>query len=188
MFFNNIGEPNRLFRRSGAAWVPVPLTTALEPEGLGTGAAVDSNQDGLLELWMLMASQAQLLSLLPMGSSTYKIAPQTSTGAPARGAKVTLFQSNGRIQRRVIDAGSGYLCQMEPVAHFGLGTDTEIDKVLIEWIDGSQRELTEITVDQVLQPRVNLTWFNTYSSGQQTDKTKPNDLNYLERCCDRDLT
>ena len=31
----------------------------------------------------------------------------------------------GRTQLRVIDSGSGYLCQMEPVAHFGLGGLTE---------------------------------------------------------------
>lgn len=34
-------------------------------------------------------------------------------GAPARGATVTLTDSTGRVQIRAIDAGSGYLCQME---------------------------------------------------------------------------
>ena len=36
---------------------------------------------------------------------------------------------------QVIDSGSGYLCQMEPVAHFGLGTSTATG-ILVKWPDG----------------------------------------------------
>ena len=160
LFFNNIGEPNRLFRRSEDAWVQVPLDVALEPQGLGTGAAVvDSNEDGILELWIAHGeSGAQPLSLYQWSDQGFhwlRVAPLTNSGAPARGAKVSLFHSSGRIQRRVIDAGSGYLCQMEPVAHFGLGRDTDLEKVLIEWVDGSQKEIRNITVDQLLTTRPN---------------------------------
>lgn len=52
----------------------------------------------------------------------------TCHGAPARGAKVTLHTKTGR-QTRAIDAGSGYLCQMEPVAHFGLDHDIPLRQV-----------------------------------------------------------
>jgi hypothetical protein len=37
---------------------------------------------------------------------------------------------------RVIDGGSGYLCQMEPVAHFGLGPDPRVRAVTVRWPDG----------------------------------------------------
>ena len=37
---------------------------------------------------------------------------------------------NSRAQIRFIDSGSGYLCQMEPVAHFGLGNKNVI-KVIV---------------------------------------------------------
>ena len=155
LFFNNIGEPNRLFRRGPDGWVQIELDEALEPEGLGTGAAVvDSNQDGRLELWIAHGeSGAQPLSLYQWGDQGYhwlRIAPKTPAGAPARGARVTLYQPNGRVQRRVIDAGSGYLCQMEPVAHFGLGDLTEVDRVVVEWVDGSRSEVLSPDVDQVL--------------------------------------
>ena len=156
LFFNNIGEPNRMFRRSGDSWVSVELNEALEPDGLGTGAAVaDTDQDGLLELWIAHGeSGAQPLSLFQWRDQGYhwlRVAPLTSTGAPARGARVTLYHTQGRVQRRVIDAGSGYLCQMEPVAHFGLGEDTHIDRALIEWVDGSRLELNQVEVDQVIR-------------------------------------
>ena len=35
----------------------------------------------------------------------------------------------------MIDSGSGYLCQMEPVAHFGLATDSP-SSVIVKWPDG----------------------------------------------------
>ena len=153
LFFNNIGEPNRLFRYVEDTWIQVNLDEAREPEGLGTGAAVvDSNQDGLLELWIAHGeSGAQPLSVYQWGDQGHhwlRVTPHTTSGAPARGAQVELHQSDGRIQRRVIDAGSGYLCQMEPVAHFGLGTQSEIEKFVVTWVDGSQVEVLDPNIDQ----------------------------------------
>ena len=38
---------------------------------------------------------------------------------------------------RVVDAGSGYLCQMEPVAHFGLGLKIPSSMMAeVRWPDG----------------------------------------------------
>ena len=77
--------------------------------------------DGQLELLVSHGeSMAQPLSLYRprLGAAHHwlRVAPRTAHGAPARGAVVRLV-AGGRTQLRVIDAGSGYLCQMEPVAH-----------------------------------------------------------------------
>merc|ERR1712109_247395 len=62
------------------------------------------------------------------------------TGAPARGSSVRLFLDDESCQMRVIDAGSGYLCQMEPVAHFGLGSKMPLSMTVeIRWPDGVTR-------------------------------------------------
>ena len=63
-----------------------------------------------------------------------RVAPATPAGAPARAALVELH-AGGRVQRRVIDAGSGAGCQSEPVAHFGLGAVRDIDRVRVTWPD-----------------------------------------------------
>jgi len=42
-----------------------------------------------------------------------------------------------RNHAKTIDAGSGYLCQMEPVAHYGLRKHEKIKSVTIKWTDGS---------------------------------------------------
>jgi hypothetical protein len=154
IFFNNMGQPNRLFRQRGDDWVQIDPGAALEPYGLGTGAAVaDLNNDGRLELLIAHGeSGAQPLSLYQAAPNQYhflRVLPRTASGAPARGAIVTLTAGN-RTQRRVIDAGSGYLCQMEPVAHFGLGMQTQIERVDVQFPDGLRASVVAPPVDTLL--------------------------------------
>ena len=65
-----------------------------------------------------------------------RILPKTAFNAPARGVTVIL-NTNMRNHAKTIDAGSGYLCQMEPVAHYGLRKDEKVKSVTIKWTDGS---------------------------------------------------
>jgi hypothetical protein len=146
IFFNNINQPNRLFKIVNGIPRAVPLGDAVEANGLGTGAVVgDFDGDGMLELLISHGeSGVQPLTLYkPMANENnfLRVIPRTKYGAPARGAVVKMVYSGGE-QIRAIDAGSGYLCQMEPVAHFGLGDAMIIDYVEIHWTDG-QREIIE---------------------------------------------
>ena len=154
VFFNNIGEPNRLFGQRDGTWTELDIGDAREPRGLGTGATVaDFNGDGCLELVIAHGETgAQPLSLYHTDEHAdhhfVRIAPRTQHGAPARGAVVTCH-AGGRTQRHNVDAGSGYLCQMEPVAHFGLGREDHIDTVSIHWPDGCTREVSSPSVDEL---------------------------------------
>ena len=155
IFFNNIGQPNRMFRvRDGGVIEPVPLSAALEADGLGTGAAVaDIDNDGVLDLLVAHGESApQPLSLFRADIKNpgryLRIAPLTRNGAPARGATVIL-ETDMRVHAKTIDAGSGYLCQMEPVAHYGLRKDEVIRSVSVRWTDGTEDELGEVTENTV---------------------------------------
>lgn len=154
IFFNNIGQPNRLFKLVDGDWRKVDMGDALELNGLGTGAAVaDLDGDGRLELLIAHGeSGAQPLTLYhaPQNANHWlRVQPLTQQGAPARGALVTL-SAGGRVQRRAIDAGSGYLCQMEPIAHFGLGAITAVDWVRVQWLDGTTRTYESPDVNRLL--------------------------------------
>ncbi|XP_077996351.1 cartilage acidic protein 1-like [Glandiceps talaboti] len=154
IFQNNIvygGEaPNHVFRvkRKTDGADPeikeMPIGDALEPYGYGTGGAVaDLNNDGMLELLLAHGeSSRQPLTMYRAktnGNANWlRVMPKTAQGAPARGALVKTNTTDGRIDVRVIDGGSGYLCQMEPVAHFGLG-DAVINFVEVVWPDGERR-------------------------------------------------
>ena len=60
-------------------------------------------------------------SLQGFSNNWLRVVPRTRFGAFARGAKVVLYTKKSGAHLRIIDGGSGYLCEMEPVAHFGLG-------------------------------------------------------------------
>ncbi|XP_069576675.1 cartilage acidic protein 1a [Brachyistius frenatus] len=153
VFFNNIAyrghAPNRLFRvsrRAGSGSDPLiqelHVGDAAEPQGRGTGGAVtDVDGDGQLELLLSHGENvAQPLSVFKVtqGSSNnwLRVVPRTQFGAFARGSKVTAFTNQSGAHTRIIDGGSGYLCEMEPVAHFGLGSD-EVKVLEVSWPDGT---------------------------------------------------
>ena len=144
VFMNNIGEPNKLFRiKENGIFEEIMLQTGLEPDGFGTGAAVaDIDDDGILELLVSRGeSKEQPLTLYKANvdkqSKYLRIKPINKFGAPARGATVTLI-TNERKHSKTIDAGSGYLCQMEPVAHYGIRKDEKNFKVEVKWTDGTK--------------------------------------------------
>ena len=145
IFMNNIGEPNKLFKiLENGKITQIKISNALEKNGLGTGAAVaDIDNDGILELLISHGETGpQPLSLFKSNIKNKKflrIAPKTTYGAPARGATVILV-TNKRRHAKTIDAGSGYLCQMEPVAHYGFRKNEIIKNVIIKWTDGSINE------------------------------------------------
>ncbi|MDY6936886.1 MAG: CRTAC1 family protein [Cyanobacteriota bacterium] len=155
LFFNNIGEPNRLFGLRDGSWRRLDVGEAWEPDGLGTGAAVgDFDGDGQLELAISHGeSGTEPLSLYrtePNNHYWLRVLPLTIHGAPARGAVCALIAGGSR-QIRAIDAGSGYLCQMEPVAHFGLGTYPRVERLEICWPGGEKTAIDNPTVNQLIR-------------------------------------
>ncbi len=145
IFMNNIGEPNKLFKiKENGFFEEIKIQNAYEANGLGTGAAVaDIDQDGILEL--LVSHGESGMQPLTMYKADIKkdfnyirIKPLNKYGAPARGATVIL-NSNLRNHAKTIDAGSGYLCQMEPVAHYGIRESEKNISVKIVWTNGSSQ-------------------------------------------------
>ena len=157
IFMNNIGQPNKLFKiLDNGILKEIPLKNALEPNGLGTGAAVaDIDNDGILELLVSHGeSGAQPLSLFKANvdeNSTFiRIKPLNFFGAPARGATVTLH-TNFRSHAKTIDSGSGYLCQMEPVAHYGIREGEKIKSISIKWTNGNIDEFEINDINKTIE-------------------------------------
>ena len=173
LFCNQFGEPNRLLERvdtdddgenpgsrrresvgelhGDTRWRPVDVGDAAESDWFGTGAvAADLDDDGVLELLVVhgeVAAQPITVFAVPNAADNgwLRVRPTTVHGAPARGAVVSLETTDGP-QRRVIDAGSGYLSQSEPVAHFGLGRATPT-RVTVRWPDGRERTIERLSAD-----------------------------------------
>ncbi|MDC3024565.1 CRTAC1 family protein, partial [Alphaproteobacteria bacterium] len=157
IFINNIGQPNKLFKvRENGVLESIPLQSAKLFDGFGTGAAVaDVDGDGILELLISNGeSFKQPLNLfkakIEKNSSFLRIRPLNKYNSPARGATVIL-KSNLRKHAKTIDAGSGYLCQMEPVAHFGIRKGEEDFKITIKWTNGESQSLSIDKLNQELK-------------------------------------
>lgn len=158
IFLNHLGEPNRIYRygpdRRAHELEAGPLT--LE-DGQGTGAAIgDLNGDGFLDLFISHGESElehnELFLGEPNDNHWLRIQPLTKSGAPAIGATVRLSGAgNLPPQMKFLDGGSGYLCQMEPIAHFGLGPAREAARIEITWPTGAKKELRGVSADQLIQ-------------------------------------
>ncbi|MEM9260187.1 MAG: ASPIC/UnbV domain-containing protein, partial [Bacteroidota bacterium] len=65
------------------------------------------------------------------------------------GARVEISTENGR-QIREQFPNRGYLSSVDPVLHFGLGTQTQVQSLVVSWPDGSVQRLEGLAVDQQL--------------------------------------
>ncbi|XP_030854165.1 uncharacterized protein LOC588748 isoform X2 [Strongylocentrotus purpuratus] len=169
VFFNNIAyhgsAPNRMFKiRPTSDWnvaieEETELGDAAEVNGYGTGGAVtDLDGDGKLELILSHGESAsEPLSVFRSRRGAnhrwLRVMPLTQHNAPARGALVNVVTQDGNSQLRVIDGGSGYLCQMEPVAHFGFGPSSVPVTIEVKWPDSSTvtRQVTEDEINSSIK-------------------------------------
>ena len=156
VFMNNIAEPNKLFRiKDDGKFEQINFEVGLEANGYGTGAAVaDIDNDGVLELLVARGeSKEQSLTLykakVNKENKYLRIKPLNKYDAPARGATVTLI-TNKRKHSKTIDAGSGYLCQMEPVAHYGIRKNEKNFKVEIKWTNGTKKLFNVTELNQTI--------------------------------------
>lgn len=66
------------------------------------------------------------------------------------GARVEVYAGGRRWTAERV-AGSGYLSQDDDRMHFGIGTATTIDRILIHWPSGQEQKLENIPVDRVMK-------------------------------------
>ena len=114
----------------------------------------DIDNDGILELLVSHGeSKDQQLSLYKAKVNPehkyLRIRPLNKYGAPARGATVTLI-SNLRKHSKTIDSGSGYLCQMEPVAHYGIRKNEKNIKIEVRWTNGKTKMISVKNLNQTI--------------------------------------
>jgi hypothetical protein len=140
IFITAFNNRNRMYRYLGnKTWEEINIGSLALKDLNGSGAAIgDVTGNGFLDIFVTcgegLPSTNKLFLGVPNGNHWLRIQPLTQHGFPALGAKVRLFLKNGKAQTKYICSGSGYMCQMEPVAHFGLGAEVpEIDRLEITW-------------------------------------------------------
>ena len=62
------------------------------------------------------------------------------------GARVHL-KVNGQYQMQELNLSRGYLSSVSPRIHFGIGTSTQIDEIMVEWTDGTHSKIEKSKVN-----------------------------------------
>ena len=154
-------QVNNLFLNSGTnTFSDVALTAGLEDSSRSRGAAysdfdndgdldfvivnVDSSQSATKRTWFMENQGTGLGNWLKIKLRG------TTNNRDGFGAHVTVFV-NGRSLLKESDGGSGYLSHNSSVIHFGLGTETVIDSVIVNWPGGAEQVETGISINQQIE-------------------------------------
>lgn len=123
----------------------------LAKAGFSTGAAVaDLDLDGDLDL--VLNNIDEPASIFENQSSHKRSLRIKAVGPPANAfglnLKAKLVTSAG-IQSRELTLTRGFKSSSEPILHFGLAPDEEIQSLSLIWPDGKEQELSEINENQL---------------------------------------
>ncbi len=83
------------------------------------------------------------------GSNYLRVQLRGKSPADMVGPKVYIYAGD-EMQYQESGTVRGYMGSMENTIHFGLGAYSQVDRVVVEWLDGTQTELTDVSVNQVI--------------------------------------
>jgi len=106
--------------------------------------AVVSALDGPLEMWHNVSpGGGHWLLVKTVGSKSNR---------DGMGAKMKIVTASGP-QYNHVNTAVGYGCASDRRVHFGLGPDTVVNQLTVEWPSGKVQTLTDVKADQVLTVR-----------------------------------
>lgn len=143
--------PNYAFRNRGdLTFEDVSKDWGFNEAGYSHGAALaDLDADGDLDYVVNNThAPAQIFENKTTGSHYLQM--KLSPLSAAVGAKVWVYY-DGRQQYQELVPYRGFQSSVEPLLHFGLGEQTQVDSIRIIWPDGSVQRIGHTTADQRLK-------------------------------------
>ncbi len=118
-------------------------------------AACDWDFDGQLDLWFTARTAPRLRFVrnqYTTGNHFVSVRLRgngTTTNRDAVGARLDLYLTADKSQRliKTLHAGDGFLSQSSGWVHFGLGTQTAVDRIVVHWPGGENEAFRGIDAD-----------------------------------------
>ena len=135
----------------GQAFANVSANSSIDfPDDSRALAVTDWDDDGRLDLVLKNRTgpRLRLLRNLDAGAGNFVAFDLVGVrcNRDAIGAQVAV-DLGGRVLRKTLYAGDGYLAQSSKRLHFGLGDAQKIQSVVVRWPDGSRSEFTGLAVN-----------------------------------------
>jgi len=169
--------PNFAFKNLGN----LGFTDATQEWGLNfgtysSGAAYgDLDRDGDLDLVINNINEPALLlqnnsNLMSAHNRYLRIALVGKDENPAAIGAVVALYTDGAVQKKSVLSGRGYLSQPEQVLHFGLGSSTMADSIIVQWPGEGRQKLTQIAADSMLRITYQVSESEKHFSSQNLEK------------------
>ena len=148
-------QPNVLLRNDRGVFAMVPANVGpLAAEEVSRGVAFgDFDNDGAVDMALAINNgRARVYRNTRGGPPAHwlRVRAHTATGLTAIGAMVRVETASGlKLTKRIEPSGS-YLSSSDPSAHFGLGRDSRVTSLAVEWPDGSRTSHSVAGIDREL--------------------------------------
>jgi ASPIC and UnbV/FG-GAP-like repeat/Secretion system C-terminal sorting domain len=136
-----LGGGNKImFNQGNNVFSPVSYTA------ISVGAVGDLNNDGFLDI----LNGNTIRYAVPNGNNWLKLSFKgIQSNSNGIGARVEIYGSWGK-QIRDVRSGEGYKYMSSLNVHFGIGSATSIDKVIVRWPSGLVDTFFNVTPNQIL--------------------------------------
>ena len=144
LIFKNSGNLN--FNEVGKDWGITQLTASF-------GAAIsDLDRDGDLDL--IVHNFNEPVSVFRNNESTHQSVSIRLKGSTSNhwgiGAKVKIVMKDGSFQVRSLGLSQGFMSSNEPVLHFGLKDQSQVQKTMIHWPSGVIQEIENLSTGHLV--------------------------------------
>ncbi len=152
-FWNAYAEPDQLFLQANGRFLHSPERGGAFTRGAEVSRTLafgDLDADGDLDLVTTSIGDRLRVFSTDAPSGSHWLRVRARVGArDALGASVSIEHDGTRQTRPIVTAHS-FQSASEPIAHFGLGDATRVERLIVVWPDGSREEFTAAGIDRTI--------------------------------------